>query len=151
MSPFDRILLLASLSFFFAALAVSLVNVYYDAPAPQSYMYTPQIEPAQTQPLENAERQYTTLPQSVLHYPADPVNGEGTIECFLEEQYKTLVAEKLAAGATLAARAELGTDQLEIYANEDGGFFAYVVGPDAIGQTEACEVAAGNGWRVLQR
>ncbi|GEM_PF-1921640 len=152
MTPFDRYLLLASLSFFFACLAVSLISVYYRDPAPASYMYSPQLDPAQSAPLENSTRQYAAnvVPKSVLHYPANPVKAQ-TVECYLEEEYKKIVDVRVQKGAALIARAEMEEDRLEIYAEENGKFFAFIIGPDAIDQMEACEVAAGTGWKLLQR
>jgi len=150
MNPLDRLLLLASLSFFFACLAVSLISVYYNNAVPPSYIYSAQLDPAQTSPLEDAERQYNALPKSVLHYSNPPVTAN-TVQCYLEEEFKKILNERMQAGATLAARAIMDGDDIEIYAKEDGGFFVFAIGPDALGQREACEVAAGTDWRVLQR
>lgn len=150
MNNSDKYMLLASLSFFFACLAISLISLH-DTGAPGSYIYTPpQIEPEQKEPLGAAARQYGGLPKSVLHYsPDDGADQSRVVTCFLEDEYKNVVARKSYDGAKLTATAAMGTDRVEVYAFADGAFSVYVIGPDALGQQEACEVAAGTGWTAV--
>lgn len=153
MNTFDKYLLLSSLSFFFSCMAIAFISLNEPSPSRGSYMYTPpQIEDAQSRPLEEAAKQNLPLPQSVLHYPgAEDLSRNKTVQCYLDQDYKRLIQERAERdGAALAVNAEmLGGDKLEIYTDKNGRFFAFVTGPDATNQSESCEVASGTGWSVL--
>ncbi len=152
MNSLERYMLLASLSFFFGCMAIALVGLYSPMPH-ESYMYSPaKLEKNQINPVDSRARQYSTLPESVLHYPsAQPDTGkDNSILCYLAAEYDALTRKLMNEhDATLAARANLESEKIEIYAAQDGEFSVFVIGPDAIGQQEACEVARGDGWRVL--
>ncbi len=153
MKTSEKYILLASLSFFFGSLAVGLMSFHGSQPR-TSYMYTPQIaEAGISQPLQESKKRHGVVAKSVMKYPGLEQTGQAnTITCYLEDRYRALLQEKAEDNAiTLAAQAQMGADQLEIFTTPDGQFSAFVIGPDNIGQIEACEVARGTGWRVIDR
>ena len=148
MSNFDKYLLLTSLSFFFALLAVSLISLNKRTGPDTSYMYTPKLEASQMAPIDQGARKYQPiLPKSVLHYSGEDTRGTPTVNCYLEQAYKDLIAGRIEEnGAKLVASAQMNGDAIEIYTTAHDEFFVFVIGPDATGRTEACEVAHGTGW-----
>ncbi len=153
MNLLEKYMLLVSLSFFFGCLIIALTGLYDDPRPKNSYMYSPpQLDTSQTQPIKEASRQYTSLPQSVLHYPGtEDLNKDKTILCYLEEDYKNLVRKIIDEdSAKLVARGTMKQNEMEIYAVKNGKFSVFVIGSDAIGQKEACEVSKGKDWKVIE-
>lgn len=151
MSNFDKYLLLASLSFFFASMAIALIGLNFSqSPASASYMYFPGMDAAGEAPLDQATRQYNmSLPKSVLHYPLETALQRDTVNCYLEAEYKKLLEERTEKlGAMLAAEGIINEDRMEIYITDDKRFFVFITGLDAIGQAESCEVASGVNWKL---
>lgn len=154
MDTFEKYLLLGSLSFFFGCLAVSLMVLYNPAPR-VSYLYSPALEEAAEIPsatIKEGPREYAPpVPESVIPFPSiEDLKADDTVFCFLEDDYNNLIVEKEEANALkLVATAQMETDKVEIYANDEGVFSVFVIGPDAIGQTEACEVANGDQWNII--
>ena len=150
MNSSDQYVLLGALSFFFICMALALVWLKGQARETNSYM--PSIDRQQTQPLQNAQRRQSAMPESVLHYSSDEMVNRNTVECMLEPEYKNLVnASIVEQGYKLAIVGNLKGDHMEIYTHDDGKFFVVAKGPDAIGNSEACIVAEGEGWLPMNQ
>ncbi|MCB9990769.1 MAG: hypothetical protein H6867_05250 [Rhodospirillales bacterium] len=146
----DKYLLLTSLSFFYGCMAIALMNLNTPGVPPASYMYTPQIESAQKQPIAEAIHRPRVIPQSVMSYSAGDLKPESQVTCYLPNDYDTLIHRRAnSEKARLAFHAEIDGDKLEIYTTPDNKYFVFVSGPDNTGQMESCEVAAGTGWQAV--
>ena len=144
MNSSDKYVLLGALSFFFICMALALVWLKGQASETNSYM--PSIDRQQTQPLQNAQRRQSAMPESVLHYSSDEMVNRNTVECMLEPEYKNLVNASIVEQGY-----KLKGDHMEIYTHDDGKFFVVAKGPDAIGNSEACIVAEGEGWLPMNQ
>lgn len=123
MDSYEKFLILGSLSFFFGCLITSLAVLNYKHSFPR---------------LDN-------VPNSVMHYPVNAHNRTNDVFCYIDNDYKKQIEERR---LFLAATAQMENDRLEIYTDSDNGFHAFVIGPDAAGSMEACEVANGSSWKT---
>lgn len=93
----------------------------------------------------------TDMPQGPLHYQAE-INPT-TIPCLVgnalnerldqienQQSYRPVSEAKLEHG-----------DTLRIFSDAAGAFIVYVIGPDATGAEEGCEVARGTGFRTTEQ
>lgn len=145
MNSSDKYALLGALSFFFVCMAMALIWLKDQAAQTNSYM--PRIDANQSKPLQNSAKRQARLPESVLHYSSNDMVKDSTVQCMLEPEFKNMVnAHIVEDNYKLSIMGELHGDQMQIFTHEDGRFFVAVIGPDAVGTTEACIVAEGTGW-----
>lgn len=150
MNSTDKFALVGALSFFFICMAVALIWLKGQAAKSNSYM--PPIDTNQSRPLHNVEARQTALPESVLHYGSNNMPKAHTVDCMLETEYKNMVNARIVEdGYRLSVIGSIGKDKMEIYSNDNGDFFVIAKGPDAIDVTEACIVAEGNKWLVMDK
>ena len=97
------------------------------------------------------------LEKSVLTYSACSEDESGkeicatpeTIPCLVEDQYEEFLTRKRRESdmrLVLTAHLDDGR-KMEIYRAGDADFIAMMIGPDKMGMTEACQIAAGKALK----
>lgn len=69
----------------------------------------------------------------------------GAVSCYNKKQFDELIAGRQ---VSMTASGQFGGDDLHIYIGVPDMFYAFVIGNDAAGQFEACEVAYGTKWQI---